>query len=228
MLDNKYLLIDRMKVLTLVKILFILLVCFTGVLAWKGTRRFQFINNCPQTIWIGGMGQPQVSNTGWEMPAKTEYNLNVAANTVAMRFWARTGCRWVSGQFKCDTGDCGAGPNNFGVQCKGISGQSPATLVELTLSPSGGSDYYDLSNVDGNNLNIEFGPIPGTYQKVNNPDLGKFNCGTPSCRFNQNVCPPEISLETGSGKYCMSICAAVYNNQQVEKHRDILGPIAGD
>lgn len=145
-----------------------------------------------------------------------------------MRFWARTGCRWVNGQFKCDTGDCGAQPNNFGVECKGISGQSPATLVELTLSSSGGSDFYDLSNVDGNNLNIEFGPIPGTYQKVNNPDLGKFNCGTPGCRFNQQLCPPEIQLETSSGKYCMSICAAVYNGQQVQKHQDILGPIARD
>lgn len=88
------------------------------------------------------------------MPAHTEYNLNVPANTVAIRFWARTGCRWVNGQFKCDTGDCGTPTNNFGVECKGISGQSPATLVELTLSATGGSDFYDLSNVDGNNLNI--------------------------------------------------------------------------
>ena len=172
------------------KILLILLLCLISVSAWKSMRRFQFINNCPQTVWVGGMGNPQISRTGWEMPAHTEYNLNVPANTVAIRFWARTGCRWVNGQFKCDTGDCGAPPNNFGIECKGISGQSPATLVELTLSSSGGSDFYDLSNVDGNNLNIEFGPIPGTFQKVNNPGLGKFNCGTPGCRFNQQLCPP--------------------------------------
>ncbi len=100
---------------TIAKSLLILLLCFSTISAWKSMRRFQFINNCPQTVWVGGMGNPQISNTGWEMPARTEYNLNVPANTVAMRFWARTGCRWNSGKFSCDTGDCGAQPNNFGV-----------------------------------------------------------------------------------------------------------------
>jgi len=85
-----------------------------------------------------------------------------------------------------------------------------------------------MSNVDGNNLNVEFGPIPGTFIYVDNPDLGKFNCGVPKCKFNQNLCPRELSLQTSSGNYCMSICAAVYNNDQVNKNKDILGPIAGD
>jgi hypothetical protein len=96
------------------------------------------------------------------------------------------------------------------------------------LSATGGSDFYDLSNVDGNNINIAFGPIPGTYQKVDNPDLGKFNCGSPSCTFNQDLCPREIKYQTKSGSYCMSICAAVYNAQQVQANKDILGPIAAD
>lgn len=97
------------------KLLVLIFLFISCISAWKGVRRFQFINNCPQTIWVGGMGLPQISNTGWEMPSKTEYNLNVAANTVAIRFWARTGCRWINGQFRCDTGDCGAPLNNFGV-----------------------------------------------------------------------------------------------------------------
>jgi hypothetical protein len=94
-------------------LLFILLSinCF----CWKAARRFQFINNCPQTIWVGGMGLPQISRTGWEMAPQTQQDLTIAANTVAIRFWARTGCKWVSGQFRCDTGDCGAPPNNFGI-----------------------------------------------------------------------------------------------------------------
>ena len=75
---------------------------------------------------------------------------------------------------------------------------------------------------------MKFGPIPGTYTKVDNPDLGKFNCGSPSCGFNVDVCPPELTLVKPDGKYCMSICAAVYNPQQVEKYPDILGPIAAD
>lgn len=145
-----------------------------------------------------------------------------------MRFWARTGCKWIDGKFVCETGDCGTPTNNFGVECKGITGQSPATLVELTLSSTGNPDFYDLSNVDGNNLGVSFGPIAGTFIKVNNPDLGKFNCGSPGCTINQNSCPPELTLEKPSGKFCMSICAAVYNNAQVQKYPDILGPIASD
>jgi hypothetical protein len=53
------------------KFLLILAVCCAFVGCWKDIRRFQFINNCPQSIWVGGMGLPQISNTGWEMPAKT-------------------------------------------------------------------------------------------------------------------------------------------------------------
>ena len=60
-----------MKSSTIGKLLLILTICLTIVSSWKGTRRFQFINNCPQTIWVGGMGLPQISNTGWEMSAKS-------------------------------------------------------------------------------------------------------------------------------------------------------------
>jgi len=60
----------------------------------------------------------------------------------------------------------------------------------LTLGGWGGSDFYDLSNVDGNNLNVAFGPIEGSYKKVNNPSLGKFNCGHTKCMFDINKCPP--------------------------------------
>lgn len=152
----------------------------------------------------------------------------INANTVAIRFWARTGCNFVDNKFVCQTGDCGAPLNNFGIQCKGITGQSPSTLVELTLSSSGRPDFYDLSNVDGNNLGIRFGPIPGTFIRVDNPDLGKFNCGTPGCTINQQKCPKELRLEKSTGSYCMSICAAVFNADQVKKYPTILGPIAND
>jgi len=168
----------------------LLLQIITPAISFKNTRRFVFRNNCPQTIWVGGFGVPLMSKTGWEMPARSDYTLDVLAYTVAIRFWARTGCSWKDGKFVCSTGDCGAPLNNFGVECRGITGQSPATLVELTLSNSGYPDFYDMSNVDGNNLNMKFGPIPGTFIRVDNPDLGKFNCGSPSCSFNQNICPP--------------------------------------
>ncbi len=196
--------------------------------AWKQVRTFKFKNSAGKTIWIGGFGVPLMAQTGWEMPPNSENTVQVSANTVAIRYWARTGCSWKDGKFVCTTGDCGAPLNNFGIECRGITGQSPATLIELTLSNSGSPDFYDLSNVDGNNLNVRFGPIPGTFIKVNNPDLGKFNCGSPSCTFNQGICPRELKLQKADGTYCMSICAAVYNGEQVNKYPNILGPIAND
>ena len=77
-------------------------------------------------------------------------------------------------------GDCGAPTNGFGIGCKGIGGQPPATLAEFTLNGYGGSDYYDLSNVDGFSLGMAIKPIPSQFTMVNNPSLGKYNCGTVS------------------------------------------------
>ncbi len=78
-------------------------------------------------------------------------------------------------------GDCGAASNGFGMTCNGIGGQPAATLAEFTLGGSGSSDFYDLSNVDGNTMSMTIRPIPGQYTSVNNPSLGKYNCGTVSC-----------------------------------------------
>ena len=119
------------------------------------------------------------------MAPKSQKTLNVNSNTAAIRFWPRTGCKKNGNQLRCETGDCGG---RF--QCAGLTGKSPATLAELTLNGAGGADFYDLSNVDGNNINMAISPIPGSYRRVNNNGLGKFNCGSPSCRFNQAKCPP--------------------------------------
>jgi hypothetical protein len=67
--------------------------------------------------------------------------------------------------------------NGFGVECKGIGGQPPATIAEFTLNGWGGSDYYDLSNVDGYSIGMTIKPIHDQYTRVKNPSLGKYNCG---------------------------------------------------
>lgn len=77
-------------------------------------------------------------------------------------------------------GDCGAEKNGFGMTCNGIGGQPPATLAEFTLGGTVGTDYYDLSNVDGHTISMTIRPIPGQFTSVNNPSLGKYNCGTVS------------------------------------------------
>jgi hypothetical protein len=79
-----------------------------------------------------------------------------------------------------NVGDCGATSNGYGATCNGIGGQPPATLAEFTLSGWGGSDYYDLSNVDGYTISMTIRPIPGQFTLVNNPALGKYNCGSVS------------------------------------------------
>jgi len=83
--------------------------------SFKAVRTFRFRNNCNQTIWVGGFGVPLMGKTGWEMPPKSEETQSVLANTVAIRYWARTGCNFKEGKFVCSTGDCGAPLNNFGV-----------------------------------------------------------------------------------------------------------------
>lgn len=63
-------------------------------------------------------------------------------------------------RFVCDTGDCGSEANGFGVECRGVGGQPPATLAELTLRPAGNTaddgntDFYDISNVDGHSVEV--------------------------------------------------------------------------
>ncbi|CAF1268110.1 unnamed protein product [Didymodactylos carnosus] len=201
-------------------------------------RTFRFINQCKQTLWIGIQGRPLIVDGGFELPAASTKDIDVPDGWVAGRFWPRTGCRWINKQFKCATGDCGARANGFGIPCKGISGQPPVTLAEFTLNGAGGLDYYDLSNgepvliifpkiitvecsliVDGHSVGMTIKPI-GQFQMVNNKELGKYNCGTATCTFDVNKCPPELQMDDGAGnKVCASICAAINNAGQRAKHQ---------
>jgi len=56
-----------------------------------------------------------MAQTGWEMPPRSEKVQIVSADTVAIRYWARTGCSFKENKFVCNTGDCGAPLNNFGI-----------------------------------------------------------------------------------------------------------------
>lgn len=100
-----------------------------STLGWKSMRRLKFTNRCSQTLWVGAYAIPLPPTTGWEMKPGSEYSFSVPANTVAARFWARTDCQWINGKLICLTGDCGTPTNNFGVECKGITGKAPASLA---------------------------------------------------------------------------------------------------
>jgi hypothetical protein len=111
--------------------------------------------------------------------------------------------------------------NGFQKECKGIGGEKPATIAEFTLHTAGGDpgfDTYDLSNVDGHNIGMSIKPIDEKHEKVENAELGKYNCGSPTCTFDSSKCPEELKMDDGTGNtVCTSICAAIYNNAQREK-----------
>ena len=46
-------------------------------------------------------------NGGWELPAGQTTNFGVPKDFSASRFWGRSNCAYVNGNFKCETGDCG-------------------------------------------------------------------------------------------------------------------------
>ena len=76
----------------------------------------------------------------------------------------------------------------------------PASLVEFTLSVSGGNDFYDVSLVDGFNL-----PLSITLQ-------GAASCQSTSCPGNVNsVCLPELAVKGPDGSViaCKSACLAL-------------------
>jgi hypothetical protein len=113
--------------------------------------------------------------------------------------------------------------NGFAMQCKGTTNEKPSTLAEFTLQSSKNKpDFYDLSNVDGHSIGMSIKPIEGQFQQVDDPDLGQYNCGAPSCTFDSSKCPEELKVNDGQGGVaCTSICAAIHNAQQREKHEHL-------
>ena len=154
------------------------------------------------------------------MDSNTSTNLTVPSNWSSGRIWARTGCNpGPNGTLVCETGDC-----NGQLQCT-VTGKPPASLAEFTLSEDPTiPDYYDLSLVDGYNLPVSITPTPGSYQNVNNPGLGRFNCGAPKCKtFNMAKCPPELLINGTAGTYCASICTAVNSPSSVQDPSYLVG-----
>lgn len=89
-----------MKYIILILLILPVLTFWTSP-TFKPMRKFVFKNQCPQTVWVGGFGVPLPIQTGWEMASGATKELMVDSNTVAIRFWARTGCQWKDDKFVC-------------------------------------------------------------------------------------------------------------------------------
>lgn len=132
------------------------------------------------------------------------------------RFWARTGCSFDDqGIGKCETGDC-AGRQ----KCR-VTGEAGATLVEFNFNSypgnpyPAGTDYYDVSLVDGGNLMAEVRPIEITIDRAANTSNDPYWSATSGCNSELlRCCPPELQ-KTVNGKVvaCLSACTALGSNK---------------
>jgi hypothetical protein len=204
--------------------------CETTVVT-KQKRIFEFFNNSDKVIYIASLCDPtkdiqkEIVPNGWKMNPKEIKNIEIDSNLTSIRFWARTECtNDQNGMITCQTGNCPLpkdliATSEQGIKCNGIGGIPPATLIEFSLStPNQGNDFYDISLVDGHNLNVVV--IPSSYTSANLPaNQSKFNCGSPSCIFDKNQCPEELILKDKYNNYmgCMSLCSAINNEQQRSK-----------
>lgn len=165
------------------------------------TTPFTFVNTLNQPVWVGALGnpgKPLPDGGGWRMDPGTTRTLDLPSDW-AGRFWGRSGCTFdASGNGHCDTGDC-AGR----LQCNGAGGQTPATLAEITLG-NGGTDFYDVSLVDGFNLPVTFTAVGGT------PNPGDpYSCTAAGCVADLNSsCPAELRKTNTAGQVvgCYSAC----------------------
>ncbi|EFJ14496.1 hypothetical protein SELMODRAFT_35487, partial [Selaginella moellendorffii] len=86
----------------------------------------------------------------------------------------------------CDTGE---------LECRGIGGQPPFTIAELTLDGSDRSDFYDVSLVDGYNLPVRIVPV-------------HRNCTAAGCHSDVNSnCPMELRVLGRNGDVVRSACS---------------------
>ena len=169
----------------------------------NGQREFIFINQCPQTLFVGAFGDPVPAGGGFRLEPNQRHTITVPNAVWTGRFWGRTDCAFdAGGAGTCSTGDCGRG-----LLCGGATGRTPATLAEFTLSPGGPNpDFYDLSLVDGYNLPMAITPVAGTFKK--RPGVA-YDCLSPHCTSDLNLtCPGELQFKNGAGSTvgCLSAC----------------------
>ncbi|KAI9118483.1 hypothetical protein K1719_010815 [Acacia pycnantha] len=175
-------------------LLLLLLSAVTGYV--ESTTNFTIQNRCNYTLWpatLSGNGVAILGDGGFSLEPGLSFSL-VAPPGWSGRFWARTGCDFDNaGQGRCVTGDCG------GLKCR-LGGAPPATLAEFTLgNTSSDKDFYDVSMVDGYNVEVRVQAIRGTG-----------DCQDAGCITDLNsVCPRELQVKDGDSVVaCESACTA--------------------
>ncbi|EEF38126.1 Zeamatin precursor, putative [Ricinus communis] len=194
---------NQNQMLTSSHFLFFFLSTLISLSFTDGTQ-FIIVNNCQESIWPGILG-----TAGHETPREGGFHLATGEQTVlelpdrwSGRIWPRQGCCFdeITGKGSCQTGDC-AGL----LQCRGLGGVPPASIVEMTLGTLNSDlHYYDVSLVDGFNVPVSMTPIGGGP-----------GCGVAACEANLNVCCPEALVVKRQGKVvgCKSACLAAKSDR---------------
>ncbi|KAJ9537848.1 hypothetical protein OSB04_030581 [Centaurea solstitialis] len=151
------------------------------------------VNDCGFTVWPGISGNPDFNTTGFELKEGDSRSFQTPT-TWSGRVWGRTRCTFNgSRNGSCATGDCGTGE----VECNGKAHTGPTTLAEFAF---GDMDFYDVSLVDGYNLQM-------TVEATSGSGSGLRSCAKTGCVDDLNRrCPEELTLAGGGG--CKSACQA--------------------
>lgn len=174
--------------------IFLLLLFFLGA---DGTV-FTLKNNCGRTIWPGILTSyeaPSLMNGGLELKKGQSKNITAPDNWSG-RIWARDGCNFnARGIGKCLVGDCGGN-----LRCEGNMAKAPVSVIEFILSAD--SDSYDVSLVDGYNMELSVVPLGGSG-----------NCTKISCRVDlADKCPKQMQVKfKGRVVACLTPCMVFKN-----------------
>ncbi|KAG0642150.1 thaumatin family-domain-containing protein [Tuber brumale] len=119
------------------------------------TRNIKITNNCPEGIHpaiVGSAGTP-LNQTGFYL-ASNDARIVVVPSSWVGRVWARTNCTFDgNGRGHCSTGDC-----DKKLMCGATSGEKPHTIAEFTVTGDKNETYYDISTVDGYNVDMAIIP----------------------------------------------------------------------
>lgn len=138
----------------------------TAATASSGERLIKITNNCTIPLHPGVLttnGSFPANTSGFHLPQGNSRTITVPPDWVG-RIWGRTNCTFdpVTGVGTCGTGDCGGK-----LECGSNAGAPPATLAEFTMAGHGGLSYYDVSIVDGYDLDMSI--IPANRSASNSP-----------------------------------------------------------
>lgn len=141
------------------------------------TRTLLINNKCAYPIWPGVLtANGNSTSAGFHLPAASNQSVTVSWDWIG-RVWGRTNCTFdeTTKLGTCLTGDCGGK-----LECA-LAGVPPTTLAEFTISGKDSQTFFDVSLVDGYDLDMAIVPEHDSADKPrkNNSPVCKFHSPPP-------------------------------------------------